>query len=141
MPFGQHKGKEISDLPKPYLKWMKENFDWEDRRNRGLKMMVEEALNPKKAIQWRFKTKDDAIKDMIDLANVLEWHTKGKFPYQVNFINDSKDMISVYWNKKFNEKLPRYKVTYKTKKGKLLKRDNVSYLLLERIFTEENIYP
>lgn len=42
--FGKHRGKKLNSLPKEYLKWMYENFDWKSS-NKDLKKGIEIILN------------------------------------------------------------------------------------------------
>ena len=55
MPFGKHEGELIEDLPTSYLRWMLENFSFnennawlEDAMEEALEHQEQEALTPMK---------------------------------------------------------------------------------------------
>jgi|688.fasta_scaffold302498_2 hypothetical protein len=70
------------------------------------------------------------ISDIIDLAGIYNWQVDLIRNRQVNFKNDNKDLICVYWS----TIKPKYSIHYKRKKGKMNSFKECDVLFIEKLF-------
>lgn len=51
MPYGKFKDKQIHELPSPYLKWLAENIDENNKQNTAICQAADE--------EWQFREKNN----------------------------------------------------------------------------------